>query len=157
MKQYLAFLLTLLSVGACKKSQDFIRDNTTNTGVGYAPVCTNALSDVTAVPAVSLATSSGTAKPYASGAVFSTELQYFSQSTVKEINLYNTIGSGTRTLAGTWPYQQAYSSIKKLDTLLVPYTVPAAATGTIIKLEYDIVNQDALSLTPPRTVYIKLQ
>ncbi|WEK36657.1 MAG: hypothetical protein P0Y53_04010 [Candidatus Pseudobacter hemicellulosilyticus] len=140
---------------ACdKEEQDFIRDNTEPTGVGYYPVSTNSLLDLNKTPVAALATSTSSATAYAAGATIKTELQFFSEGPVKEINQYNTIG-GTRTKTGTWPYAKAYSSFKKLDTLLVPYVMPTGTAGTVIKLEYEILNENSLNVI--RTVYVKLQ
>jgi hypothetical protein len=141
---------------ACDKNNDFLEQNTTATGVGYAPVSNNTLQDVTANPVKNLGTTTSSATVYPAGANFKTELTFFSQSPVKEINLYNTIGSGARTLVGTWPYAPAFSNAKRLDTLLVPYTVPTATSGTVIKLEYEIKNVNALSVVRG-PVYIKVQ
>lgn len=141
---------------ACNKDEhDFLRDNTTTTSAGYIPISNNTLQDVTANPVRNLGTSSGTATVYPAGATFRTELTFFSQTPVKEINLYNTIGAGARTLVNSYPYAPAFSAAKRLDTLLVPYTVPTAASGTVIKLDYEIKNVNALSAT--RTVYVKVQ
>ena len=134
-------------VVACKKSQDINRDYTIPTGKGSYPVSTNALVDL------STNRNLGTVN-LAGGYTFNTELQYFSQDPIKEINFYSTIGSGVRTKINTIPYASAYSNIKKLDTLLIPYTIPTGQTaGTSIKLEYEIVNQNTLNLV--RTVTVK--
>ena len=136
-----------LAVTACEKSQDVNRDYAIPTGKGAYPVSTNTLVDL------STSKNLGTVN-FNGGYAFNTELQYFSQDPVKEINLYSTVGSGARTKITTIPYAPAYSNIKKLDTLLVPYTVPAGqASGTSIKLEYEIVNQNTLNLI--RTVTVK--
>jgi hypothetical protein len=150
-----ALIFSAVVLAACDKSQDFLRDNTTPTGVGYAPTSNNTLQDVTANPIKNLGTSSSTATGYTAGASFKTELTFFSQSPVKEINLYNTIGAGARTLVTTSPYAPAFSQSKRLDTLLVPYNIPAASAGTVVKLDYEILNQNALKTT--RTVYVKVQ
>ena len=55
----------------------------------------------------------------------------------------------------TSPYASAFSQSKRLDTLLVPYSVPTATAGTVVKLEYEILNQNALKTT--RTAYVKVQ
>jgi hypothetical protein len=154
------YIIIVLLIGACAlyacdKKHDFIRDNTTPTGIGSAPISTNALIDITAVPTKSLGTSTGSATVYATGTTFKTELQFFSASPIKEINLYNTIGAGTRTKANTIPYAAAFSATKRLDTLVVPYTIPAAPSATTIKLEYEILNQNSLNVI--RTVYVKVQ
>lgn len=157
MKKYIPFLVAVLIFSACDKSHDFIRDNTSPTGVGYAPVSNNTLQNVVPTPPVNLGTSTGTASAFAAGATFRTELQYFSQDPVQEIQVFNTIGAGTRTQIATYPYASAFSQSKRLDTLLIPYTMPSAASGTVIKLEIDILNENGLRLPAPRTAYVKVQ
>jgi hypothetical protein len=140
---------------ACDDKQNFIRDNVNPTEVGSIPVSANTLQDVTANPLKTLGTTTAGATVYPAGASFKTELTYFSESPIKEINLFTTVGTGTRTLTTTIPYTPAFSASKRLDTLLVPYTVPAATTGTVVKLEYQILNVNTLNVI--RTAYIKLQ
>lgn len=53
----------------------------------------------------------------------------------------------SRTQVFNMPYASSFSQVKRLDTLLVPYTVPTVASNTGIKLKYEIVNQNALKLT----------
>lgn len=146
-------LLLGLLVACDKDKLDFNRDNVNPSGVGYYPVSTNGLVDLPSKK--TLATSAGSATVFAAGYEVKAELQYFSESPVKEINLFNTVGAGTRTKVGTWPYAKAYSTAKKLDTLLVPYSIPAVASNTVVKLEYEILNQNALNVI--RTVYVKVQ
>jgi hypothetical protein len=138
----------IIITGACKKSQDIIKDDTSPTGVGSYPVSTNTLQDVTVNPNITLGTVA-----LKGGYTLKAELQYFSSDPVKEVNLYTTVGTGTRTKVLTIPYASAYSTIKKLDTLLVPYSVPTGLTaGTAIKLEYEILNQNTLNLLRPVTI-----
>jgi hypothetical protein len=141
--------IVLLCIGCSKKSVDFIADNTSNTGVGSIPVSSNPLIDFNITPNKTLTGTNVAATPvYPGAAVLKVELQYFSQSPVKEINLYETVGTGARTLVSKTPYAPAFSQIKRLDTLMLLYTVPTtAAANTGIKLEYEILNQNALSLT----------
>ncbi|MBN8782098.1 MAG: hypothetical protein ABS85_12025 [Sphingobacteriales bacterium SCN 48-20] len=157
MKKYFPFLIAILALAACDKSHDFIRDNASPTGLGYAPVSNNTLQNVVPTPPVNLGTSAATATAFAAGATFRTELQYFSQSPVKEIQFYNTIGAGTRTQVAVYPYASAFSQSKRLDTLLIPYTIPTAASGTVIKLEIDILNENGLRLPAPKVAYVKVQ
>ena len=146
-KMFFYIIVAALALTACEKSQDVNRDYAVPTGKGSYPVSTNTLVDL------STNKNLGTVN-FNAGYAFNTELQYFSQDPVKEINLYSTVGSGARTKITTLPYAPAYSNIKKLDTLLVPYTVPAGqVSGTSIKLEYEIVNQNTLNLI--RTVTVK--
>lgn len=136
------------AIYACTKATDFNADNSSPTGVGSRPVSSNTLRDVATTLAVDAA-------KYSAAATFTTELQYFSESPVKEINLYNTVGTGTREKVGTWPYASAFSQIKRTDTLLVSYTVPAVAVGTKIKLEYEILNVNTLNLIKTATITLK--
>jgi hypothetical protein len=135
---------------ACEKPKDFIADNTTPSGVGYRPVSTNPLRIVTATPVRDLNNAT-----LAAGTAFQTELQFFSESPVKEINFYSTVGTGAKTKVATFPYKAAFSQIKRMDTLLVPYTVPTAASGTSIKLDYELVNENALTLVRPATIKVQ--
>lgn len=147
-------LLVVFTAGllSCEKSKDFIADESTRSG-GYLPVSTNALLDVNNNTTIG---TSATSTKYAPGAVVKTELQFFSVDPIKEINLYETVGSGTKTKVGaSIPYAAAYSPVKKLDTLLVSYTVPSAASGTTIKLDYEIMNINTKSIT--RTASFKVQ
>jgi len=142
-------LVILASAGysACKKAQDFNRDYAIPTGVGAYPVSSNTLVDVATNRNL------GTVNLPA-GYTATTELQFFAQDPLKEVNLYSTVATGARTKVGTWPYKAAYSQLKRLDTLLVPYTMPAAASNTSIKLDYEFLNQNGLTLL--RTVTVKV-
>ena len=147
-------LAIITGIVACTKSKDFTQDNTNPTGAGYVPVSANPLQDVTATPIKTLATTSGSATIYPAGSTFKTELTFFSQTPVKETTLSTTI-SGTKSLVATIPYTPAYSKNKSLDTLLVPFIVPTLASGTVIRLDYQITNVNALFIV--RTVYVKVQ
>ncbi len=141
-------------ITACEKNNGFILDNSTATGVGYAPVSNNAIQDFNFTPAKTLATSSASATSYAAGLNIKAEVTFFSQSPVKETNLYNTIGTGAKTLVSAIPYAAAFSTLKGVDTLMVPYTVPAsAAVNAVIRLDYEVVNVNSQKVV--RTVYIK--
>jgi len=156
MKNTIFFFILVLGAAACfvscKKSTDFIADESAKSG-GYLPVSTNALIDVNNNTTIG---TTATSTKYPPGGVVKTELQFFSVDPIKEINLYETIGAGTRNKVGSGiPYASAYSSVKKLDTLLVPYTVPAAATsGATIKLDYEIMNINTKSIV--RTASFKV-
>ncbi len=89
---------------------------------------------------------------FTAGTTFKTELQYFSDSEIKEVNFYETVGTGARAKVSTFPYSPSFSQIKRADTLLVPYIVPAAPAGTSIKMEYEILNKNSLSLIRKATI-----
>ncbi len=137
------FVAAAASFASCEKSKNFIADESTPTGA-YLPVSTNALVDVANNTTIG---TTATSTKYAPGAEVKTELQFFSVDAIKEINLYSTVGTGARNKINTYPYTKAYSPIKKLDTLLVPYSVPAGtASGTTIKLDYEILNVNTKSV-----------
>ena len=152
LKYIAACFFVALAVSACKENVDFVAENVVHTGVGYYPVSTNTLTDIATkanIPA---------AAGYDKDQLITWELQYWSLSPIKEINLYETIGTGTRTLKANYPYKAAYSTLKAADTLIITYRVPVApivATGTNIKLETEIVNANTLNLL--RTVTIKVK
>jgi hypothetical protein len=142
MKKY--FLITIII--ACKKSTNFIGDNTTPTGVGSFPISSNPLIDFVTNKTLNGSLTS-TTPTITIGSSISVELQYFSESPIKEVNLYATVGAGARTAVYNKPYTPSFSAIKRLDTLMVPYTVPTGTvTATGIKLEYEIVNQNTLKI-----------
>ncbi len=139
---------------SCEKSKNFIEDSTISTGVGYFPISNNTIQDFNITPARTLSTTSGSATSYAGGAIIKAEVTFFSQSPVKETVLYNTIGTGTKTAVTTIPYTPSFSALKGVDTLMINYTVPTApAANTVIRLDYEVVNENALKVV--RTVYIR--
>ena len=146
---YIVVLFVIAGLVACAKNDDFIAENASETGVGYYPLSANTLVDMATNTNINNAS-------YTGGTTFKTELQFISQSPVKEINLYNTIGSTARTKVATFPYASAPSKIKGTDTLLVPYTVPTGlAAGTSIRLEYEILNINGLNIIRSATIRTK--
>lgn len=143
MKIITFFILTLvLSTVACTKATNFVADNTTPTGIGSYPVSSNALTDTVTKKAIN-----SNATDFTVNKLIVFELQFFSPSPIKEVDVYATVGTAARVQILNWAYKSQYSSIKKLDTLLINYTVPNVASGTSIKLDADVVNVNGLSLT----------
>lgn len=146
--QIIGLFFVLALINACTKPLNFIEDNSTPTGKGYRPVSTNPLWDL-ATPVSALNN-----KSYFVGQSFTTELQYFSESPVKEIRLFQQVGSGAKTLVNTYPHKAAFSNIKRADTLLITYTMPALAIGSRITLDYQIWNENGLGLAIPKTAVV---
>lgn len=148
MKKYVLLITVLSSIlfVACEKPNDVIRDEADPTNLGSRPVSTNPLRDLDLAAKPTIDTRS-----YAAGTTVRTELQYFSESPVKEVALYQTISAVT-TLVQTYPYAPTFSRSKGMDTLVIPYTVPVGASGTSIKLDYIIRNVNTLSLTRTATI-----
>ncbi len=141
---------------ACDKSNDFIANEVDLTGLGGAPISNNQLADFNVTPPRALSTSSAatSATSYAANANLKVELTFFSPSPIKQTIFYNTIGTNPKTIVSTTPYAPAFSTLKGLDTLMIPYTVPSApAANTVIRLDYEIENVNGLKVT--RTAYIK--
>jgi hypothetical protein len=147
----LSFYICLLAFGsvtltACYDEPDFVKDNTTLTGVGSAPVSGNELRNL--ATNTNLSTSNNaTTNQFAVGTEIKYELQFFSQSPIKEINVYETVGTSARAKVRTYPYAPAFSASDRTDTLIVSYVVPQAAVGTNIKVDTEILNQNSLSVT----------
>jgi len=147
---YIASLFALVAISACKKSIDFIADNTTPAGSGSYPISSNTFTDIATKTAIPVTAG------YTKGQNLSWEIQYFSQSPIKELNLYETIGTGTRNKIKNYPYQAAYSKTKATDTLIINYQVPATATsGSSVKVETEILNQNTLNLIRTFTYKVK--
>ena len=145
---YCLSLCCMIAMAACEKSKDVVEDETVPTEARYYPVSTNALVDMSDNKAIDK-------RVYDKGVTFNTELQYFSEGTIKEINLYRTIGSGSREQIFNSAYKPAFSSIKRLDTILVAYTVPDTTSKTKIKLEYEILNTNNLNVIRTATIEVK--
>ncbi|MBC8034774.1 MAG: hypothetical protein H7Y03_11555 [Chitinophagaceae bacterium] len=139
-------IVTAFLVCACEKSKDLIDDNTEPTEVGFRPVSSNPLRDLNARGALIDAAS------YTSGATILTELQFFSESAVKEIVFYTTYGKQSRLINNTFPYVKGFSPVKRMDTLLVSYTVPVLPKDTTIRFDFQIVNVNGLTLTRSATI-----
>lgn len=155
-KMILSLLLTGFIFSGCDKSNDFIDQNAVATGVGSIPISNNTLADFNITPPRTLSTSSAvtSATSYAANANLKVEVAYFSESPVKQIDFYTTVGTGTKTLTSSTPYAPSFSAIKGVDTIMIPYTVPAsAAVNTVIRLDYEVVNVNGLKVV--RTAYIK--
>lgn len=84
------------------------------------------------------------------------DLRYWSDDPVDKINLYATVGAGARQTVSTSAYAKAYSAVSKTDSLILPYQVPAGlASGTSIKLDAEVLNQNTLSRTSSVTLTVQ--
>ncbi|MFC6996988.1 hypothetical protein [Rufibacter roseus] len=152
---YLSLIaFSAFSLTACYDEPDFIADNTTPTGVGSAPVSGNELRNLATNTNFSTANNANTNK-FAPGTELRYELQFFSESPIKEINVYETVGAGTRTKVKTYPYVPAFSKTDRTDTLIVSYTVPQAPTGTNVKVDTEVLNQNNLNVV--RSFWLRVE
>lgn len=127
------FMLAAL-FSACKKNapDQFLKDNITI--IGKVPV----IATFTVVPPQTATVVSGSSVKL--------DLRYWSDDEINLINLRATVGAGTQALVSTTPYQKAYSTVTRTDSLLLSYPVPSGlTTGTSIAMEVEVVNKNALT------------
>ncbi|MCC3157546.1 hypothetical protein LJ737_09865 [Hymenobacter sp. 15J16-1T3B] len=103
-----------------------------------------------------LANSFGTATKYAAGETFTFEVQFAQQTApVREIRIIQRIESNPdSTVVQTIPYRAAYSRLKRADTLVVSYTVPAAANKTRVRVHAQVVADNGQ--TKARTIAFRI-
>lgn len=132
---YIGLLLTgSLFLTACKKNapDQWLKDNITI--VGKVPVI-----------------ASFTVKPpqttnVTSGSTLTLDLRYWSDDPIDKVNLRSTVGTTAQQTISTTPYQKAYSTVSRTDSLLLSYAVPSGlAVGTAIAMEVEVVNKNALT------------
>lgn len=85
---------------------------------------------------------------YRGGTALAFELVYWSDDPVKEINLYQSVGAGSKEQISHAPYGDvaAFSKIKSADTLVFRYTAPVVVEKTTIKFDIEIINENMRSL-----------
>lgn len=72
------------------------------------------------------------------------QLEYFCNDGLKEIRVYQRVGSATatRTLLSTLPYTPAFSQLKQQDTLIYQFPVPTGnAANTLIFIDAEAVSR----------------
>ncbi|MBT1688201.1 hypothetical protein [Dawidia soli] len=141
-------LILLAGLSACYEEDDndkVLFDHATP-GKGYYPVSANTFTN--------LNNPTNTTWRYTGGSELALELVYWTEDQVKEINMYASVGTGTREKIYTGQYAAiaAFSRMKSADTLVLRYTVPTVAAETTVKLEMEIINENTLTLTRTRNV-----
>ncbi|MCI1189264.1 hypothetical protein MON38_17705 [Hymenobacter sp. DH14] len=130
--------LALLATG-CKKELD---DYYTETGPQFPTLLTtNAL---------------GNATKYATGEVVTFELQFAQQTDpIKQVVILQKVEPGRdSTVVQTIPYKAAYSRIKRTDTLVVNYTVPAGDNKALVRVDARVDSNNGQTKT--RSFYFRL-
>lgn len=126
------FSMTLLMT-ACKKNapDQWLQDNITIIGK---------------VPVIASFTVKSPGTNVSSGGTVQLDLRYWSDDPIDKVNLRATVGTGAQQLVSATPYQKAYSSVSRTDSLLISYPVPSGlAAGTSIALEVEVVNKNTLA------------
>jgi hypothetical protein len=125
----------------------------TPTDKGFYPVSGNTFIDLIN------GSSFSTNRQYVQNTKIAFELQYWSESPIKEINLYRTVGKSAREKIYNKPYAEvaAWSKLKETDTLVFQYTMPPVTELTTVKLDVEIINENTLSLIRSITIQSKVQ
>lgn len=90
------------------------------------------------------------------GANVQLDLRYWSDEEIDKINLRSTVGANAQVLVSTTPYQKAYSSVSRTDSLLLGYQVPdGLVKGTSVIMEVEVVNKN--TLVKKSTLTLKIQ
>jgi hypothetical protein len=145
-------IISLMAIAtACYEDKDPVAEIITPTGKGFYPVSANTFTDLINGSSISAN------RVYKPNTNIQFELQYWSESPIREINLYRTVGSTAREKIYSKPYAEvaAFSRMKSADTLVFQYTTPGT-TDTSVKLEVEIVNENTLSLLRSITLQSKL-
>lgn len=143
-KLLIAVFVMMIMFSSCKKNDpdQWLKDNITI--IGKVPVVAGF-----------------TVKPpqttnVAAGANVQLDLRYWSDEEIDKINLRSTVGTNAQALVSTTPYQKAYSTISRTDSLLLGYQVPDGLTkGTSVIMEVEVVNKN--TLTKKSTLTLKIQ
>jgi hypothetical protein len=134
----LLLLLAVLATG-CKK--DELDDFHTEVGPQFPTFLGNALN---------------TATKYATGETVTFELQFAPQTDpIKQVVILQKVEPSRDSVAvQTIPYAPAYSRIKRADTLVVRYTVPAGANKALVRVDARVESTNGQSKT--RTFFYRL-
>ena len=138
--------LTLLVLFAvlwerCSKSTGFINTSLVKSGVSFYPVSNNLLVDTATGKSIN-------GGIFTAGDTLSFEVDYFSQDSVKEVDLYAGI-NGADSLITRLPYSDSYFSFLKLmDTVLLRYAIPTLIpSGSKGNLIIQIMDANSLEIT----------
>lgn len=136
--------LSLILLSSCKKNDpdQWLKDNVEV--IGKIPV-------ITSIAVVPPQTTSVQA-----GSVINLDLRYWSEDEIDQINFRDSVGSAAKKLFLNKPYQKAYSTVSRTDSLLAPYQVPAGlASNTKIIIEAEVVNKNSLKKASTLTLTVK--
>jgi hypothetical protein len=124
------FCIGLVGASSCYKEKNWLDENVNSTNRFFPNIFFNTLDSAN----------------YPKGFAVRCNFEYWSQDKIKEIRIYDSIGTAARKVVATLAYTPAYSAIKKSDTLLYQYVVPAtAASGTTIRLDAVVENENGLT------------
>jgi hypothetical protein len=125
----LALLIGSIAFFSCNDDSGFLDDNLTLTGRHFPVIASFYLENST----------------YPVGTDAQAITVYWSEGTIKELQLFATVGSQTETLISTTSYSANFIDSVRADVTVIPYTVPNVASGITIDLRVSIINENGLS------------
>ncbi len=141
MKNLIIVCALLFSIVGCYKESDWLDDTATGTGKFFPNVFFNALDST----------------KYAVGENVRCNVEFWSKDKIKEIRIYDSVGTTSRKIVATLPPTAAFSALKATDTLLYNYKVPAGlAASSTVRLDVVIESENGLiKLSDRRSFTIK--
>ncbi|MHB1922290.1 MAG: hypothetical protein ACYCOO_08640 [Chitinophagaceae bacterium] len=140
----------LTALVSCHKQVNFINEGRVANGINFYPVSVNPLQDLKNGGELYYG------RVYPPGDTIQFELQFFSQDSIQEIDLFTKLGNGPEKNVFTWDYQPQFSHSAEMDTLVITYVIPSPmATPTSLLINPRIVNINQLYLERPFSLNIQ--
>jgi hypothetical protein len=141
MKNLIIAFVLLMGIVGCYKESNWLDENAVSTGKFFPNVYFNPLDSTR----------------YSTGGSVRCNVEFWSKDKIKEIRIYDSIGTTARKIVATLPPAPAFSSIKATDTLLYTYKVPTGlASNATVRLDVVIENENGLTkLSDRRSFTIK--
>lgn len=120
-------LLSFFAITACYEEKDWLGDNADFQGKAVPSIFMYVLDSTLFTP----------------GRTARVNLEYFCTDGIKEIRIYQRVGSATaaRALVTTLPYTPAFSKLKQQDTLIYQFPIPTGnAANTQIFIDAEAVS-----------------
>jgi hypothetical protein len=141
MKNLIIAFVLLMGIVGCYKESSFLDENATGTGKFFPNVYFNPLDSTS----------------FSLGGSVRCNVEFWSKDKIKEIRIYDSVGTTARKIVATLPPTPAFSALKATDTLLYRYSVPAGlAKGSSVRLDVVVENENGLTkLSDRRSFLIK--
>ena len=141
MKNLIIAFVLLVTIVGCYKESNWLDENATGTGKFFPNVFLNPLDST----------------KYSNGGSVRCNIEFWSKDKIKEIRIYDSVGTASRKIVATLPATPAFSALKATDTLLYNYKVPTGlATNSSVRLDVVIENENGLiKLSDRRSFTIK--
>lgn len=138
MKNLIIAFVLLFSIVGCYKESDFLDDNAIGTGKFFPNVYFNPLDST----------------KYSNGGSVRCNIEFWSKDKIKEIRIYDSVGTASRKIVATLPPPAAFSALKATDTLVYNYKVPTGlSTNLPVRLDVVIENENGLTKLSNRLTF----